>query len=204
MPRKLSSETRAKNSERAVEWNRTRLHRYLLSLRNDTESDMIEWMDAQPSKQAYIKSLIKKDMKEFKMKNFTGTIHSEKGFLIGDPANAIESGALRAACTSNGFMSGEYSIGGHAFMFVSCDDGTYRDSTGWNTCDIDSGSLGLIPIELCTKECEYQIEYGGHIFECPGDARYSVTCAPKRAPVGDYTTTLTISLPNGQEIKYTI
>ena len=64
MPRKLSSETRAKNSERAVEWNRTRLHRYLLSLRNDTESDMIEWMDAQPSKQAYIKSLIKKDMKE--------------------------------------------------------------------------------------------------------------------------------------------
>lgn len=62
MPRKLSPESRAKNSERATEWNRTRLRRYLLSLRNDTESDMIEWMEAQPSKQAYLKKLILQDM----------------------------------------------------------------------------------------------------------------------------------------------
>ena len=60
--RKLSSETRAKNSERATEWNRANLRRYTFTFHIDTESELIEWMERQPSKQAYLKQLILKDM----------------------------------------------------------------------------------------------------------------------------------------------
>lgn len=64
MPRKYSEVTKAKNSRRAMDWNKTHVRRVLLALNTETESAMIAFMESQPSMQGYLKELIRKDMQD--------------------------------------------------------------------------------------------------------------------------------------------
>lgn len=49
-----------------TEWDRKNIRRVSLKINKNSESDMIDWLDRKPNKQAYIKSLIKADMSKSK------------------------------------------------------------------------------------------------------------------------------------------
>ena len=57
MPKSSASQVAA-----SIRYNAKNTTRVALALNNNTDQDIIEHLEAQPNKQGYIKSLIKKDM----------------------------------------------------------------------------------------------------------------------------------------------
>lgn len=49
-------------SKYQTDWNKTHTTRVAIKLANTTDADIIAWLDAQPNKQGYIKSLIRADI----------------------------------------------------------------------------------------------------------------------------------------------
>lgn len=179
MPRNLSPETRALDAQRATAWNKANTRRVALSLNIRTDAALIAHLEQQPSIQGYIKQLIKSDMEAKNM--LTGTIHSEKGFAICDPAYTLAPETFRATCSPNEYKSGEYKLNGSAFAFTACDDGAYR------TVIVDSGSLGIVPLELCDHPDFEKNKSLCFIIEQPGDTAYifSNDCAIFVLPDGE-------------------
>ena len=58
MPKSSASQVAA-----SIRYNAKNTTRVAIALNNNTDQDIIEHLEAQPNKQGYIKSLIKKDMK---------------------------------------------------------------------------------------------------------------------------------------------
>ena len=64
MARKLSAETRAKNSLRATEWNKHNTRGYSIKFNIDADADIIAQLENSTNVQGYLKRLIRRDIAE--------------------------------------------------------------------------------------------------------------------------------------------
>ena len=58
----LTPEQREAQYKRSHEWDKNNTVRINFMMMKSTEADLIEWLQAQPNKNGYIKSLIRADM----------------------------------------------------------------------------------------------------------------------------------------------
>lgn len=59
-----SKESLKKQYQYISEYKKKNLRKILLEFRKDTEADLIEFLDSKPSKNDYIRQLIRKDMQK--------------------------------------------------------------------------------------------------------------------------------------------
>lgn len=59
-----SKESLKKQYQYISEYKKKNIKRYLLEFRKDSESDLIEHLEKQPSKNNYVRELIRKDMQK--------------------------------------------------------------------------------------------------------------------------------------------
>lgn len=62
MPKPMTEEQRKRAQQYHIEWSKTHTVRVPISLVTTTDADILTWLDAQPNKQGYIKSLIRADI----------------------------------------------------------------------------------------------------------------------------------------------
>ena len=55
--------------EASMKWHKIHLTQIKFNLNNETESDIIEWLEAKDNKQGYIKNLIREDIAKSKGEN---------------------------------------------------------------------------------------------------------------------------------------
>ena len=62
MPEKTATEKRQAINARAWKWDQTHTKQYKVKLNENTDADIIAWLDAQQNTQGYLKALIRADM----------------------------------------------------------------------------------------------------------------------------------------------
>ena len=118
-----------------------------------------------------------------------GSVHSDKGFYIGDICYALADDVYNGIWGHvHGFDDGCFEVPkkGHSFGVGSTayGDGCYEDEDG-NKYGVDAGVIGIVPLELCEKGTS-----GGTVIETPGDSRFEF-----------YEGRFRFMLPGGKEVR---
>lgn len=128
-----------------------------------------------------------------------GIIHSDKGFVICDPAYAMGTKAFYEMCNSD-YQSGEREYKGYRVFFTGCDDGTYHPEEVDEAVEVDSGCFGVVPLELCSAEYAANQWYG-KVIEQSGDIKYQLMDLASSIHEDRYRVVV-LTLPDGWEIRF--
>ena len=126
-----------------------------------------------------------------RVEQITGSVHSDKGFYIGDICYVLSDEMYFGVWDKlHGFDDGCFEIPGTGYSFAvgstAYGDGVYVDDKG-NEYGVDAGVIGIVPLELCKDE---RYSYFGSVFETPGEARFEM-----------YEGRYKFDLPGGEVIK---
>ncbi|MBR6982173.1 MAG: hypothetical protein IKH75_01345 [Ruminococcus sp.] len=118
-----------------------------------------------------------------------GTVHSDKGFYIGDICYALCDEIYYGIWNKvHHFDDGCFEVPEKGYSFgvgsTAYGDGLYTDEEG-NQYGVDAGVIGIVPLELCDKGTS-----GGTVVETPGDAMFYA-----------FEGKFKFSLPGGKEIN---
>lgn len=109
-------------------------------------------------------------------KTITGTVHSEKGFYIGDICYMLPQKYYDIWCQED-CQDGIYDIKDKKARFAvgvtKYGDGTYFGDNGYGF-PVDAGNIGIIPLELVEGNYN-EANLFGFIAKCHGDASFSVS-----------------------------
>ena len=117
------------------------------------------------------------------------TVHSEKGFYLGDICYVLGDETYYGVWGGNHYEDGCFEVGEGGFQFVvagtAYGDGTYFDGQG-HEYGVDAGVIGLVPLELVGKEDGLS---DGRVCLCGGEAEFEVEDG-----------VFFVSLPNGENV----
>lgn len=99
------------------------------------------------------------------MSYISDKVTSEKGFYVGDPCYVLTTADYNKI-SPNGSLIGSNEYNGYKVVanYTAYGDGTYEDNYENFYC-VDSGTIGIIPYELCPKKDIKFLNEVGHFFE---------------------------------------
>lgn len=109
--------------------------------------------------------------------NYKEHVHAQtstqRGFYIGDICYALDNNTYDTVWGDANYADGKYSVNGYSFIVGSTayGDGEYTDQYG-NVYGVDAGNIGIVPLELCTRDSEDNLKRLGNVLYTTGVATF--------------------------------